>query len=237
MDNTTSLPPPNPRTKPNRNNSVTLLSLHTNFCNYILRPLGLIRFSTSFPSRSLRPSIHLDYPKFIAFLPIFQFPILSLLKIHRLRVDETRREKSWLDKFRPRCRTTYRLWNVIDPIDGKVGRIRLFRDFFEKPSIKFDQSGFLKCRVWNLFSNFSIRIYVFPIIRCVSWKVVGESKFKDFLLYVHMCIGWKGYIDRKPVGDIKVAGLEFLRPVGIPNAFLNLLPRAKVESPKPRAYS
>lgn len=94
MDNTTSLPPPNPRTKPNRNNSVTLLSLHTNFCNYILRPLGLIRFSTSFPSRSLRPSIHLDYPKFIAFLPIFQFPILSLLKIHRLRVDETRREKS-----------------------------------------------------------------------------------------------------------------------------------------------
>lgn len=186
MDNTTSLPPPNPRTKPNRNNSVTLLSLHTNFCNYILRPLGLIRFSTSFPSRSLRPSIHLDYPKFIAFLPIFQFPILSLLKIHRLRVDETRREKSWLDKFRPRCRTTYRLWNVIDPIDGKVGRIRLFRDFFEKASIKFDQSGFLKCRVWNLFSNFSIRI-VFPIIRCVCIveRRIKVQGFSFICTYVH----------------------------------------------------
>lgn len=181
MDNTTSLPPPNPRTKPNRNNSVTLLSLHTNFCNYILRPLGLIRFSTSFPSRSLRPSIHLDYPKFIAFLPIFQFPILSLLKIHRLRVDETRREKSWLDKFRPRCRTTYRLWNVIDPIDGKVGRIRLFRDFFEKPSIKFDQSGFLKYRIWIslleflnsylCFSDNSLRI----MEGCRRIKVQGFS--------------------------------------------------------------
>lgn len=107
MDNTTSLPPPNPRTKPNRNNSVTLLSLHTNFCNYILRPLGLIRFSTSFPSRSLRPSIHLDYPKFIV---SSDFPISNSLSFKDPSTSGRRNtEGKKLDKFRPRCRTTYRL--------------------------------------------------------------------------------------------------------------------------------